>query len=372
MAAGRIIGTIAAVVIAGGIIAGGYEINAHATTKTTATAAKPAVTSSTNATAAKTQGFTVTDSTGQKVHFASQPQRIVCLDSDAYNLISMLGEQNKVVGVSKMMSTTNAKGKEVAGTWQDPNVTQILALKADVVFAYAQYTNKKAVKELQDAGVKVVYINGDNIATLENDVTATGEIVGSTTKAQEFNTFASKYLNLVKETVSKVPADKRVNAYIEEYGAGQTAGKGSAAQAFLEAAGINNIAADKGQFATVDPTWILSQNPDMVLKIETDGMGVLGQGVTSTTKAADAYKDLVSRTGWKDLKAVKDNNVHLIDNNSVLSDTDIIPGILYAAKWAYPEQFKDINPAQIQQQMQKEFYGKVQPGTYVYSGPTSK
>ncbi|MGL4762011.1 MAG: ABC transporter substrate-binding protein [Sarcina sp.] len=360
MAGKKVIGIIAAIVIVGGIIVGGIEIKSHAPTKGSTKVAQE-------------QGFTVTDSTGQKVHFTKQPEKIVCLDSDAYNLITMLGEQNKVVGVSKMMSTMpNAKGKAVAGTWQDPNVTEILSLKADVVFAYAQYTNKKAVQELEAAGVKVVYINGDNVATLENDVTATAQIVGNTAKAKEFNVFASKYLNLVKETVDKIPANKRVNAYVEEYGAGQTAGKGSATQAFLDAAGINNIAADKGQFATVDPTWILAQNPDMVLKIETDGMGVLGEGVKNTAKAEQAYKELVSRTGWSDLKAVKDNNVHLIDNNSILSDTDIIPGILYAAKWAYPEQFKNVNPEQIQQQMQKEFYGKVEPGTYVYSGPTSK
>lgn len=353
--------TIAAVVIAGCIIVGGYEINAHASTKSTTVQAQ-----------AQTQGFTITDSTGQKVHFDKQPERIVCLDQDAYNVIQMLGGQDKVVGVSKMMSSMpGSKGKAVAGTWNDPNVSEILSLKANVVFAYAQYTNKKAIQELQAAGVKVVYINGDNIATLENDVTATGEIIGQTAKAKEFNDFATKYINLVKERIAKIPADQRVSAYIEEYGEGQTAGKGSAAQAFLEAAGINNIAADKGQFATVESSWILSQNPDMVIKTETDGMGVLGQGVTNTDKAKQAYDKIVGRTGWNNLKAVKDGKVYLMDNNLILSDTEVIPGILYAAKAAYPEQFKDINPAQIQQQMQKEFFGQVQQGTYVYN-PASK
>lgn len=360
MGKGKVIGIIAAVVIAGAIVVGGYEINAHASTKSSSTAA------------VQQQGFTVTDSTGQQVHFTKQPERIVCLDQDAYNIIAMLGEQNKVVGVSKMMaSTPGVTCKQVAGTWQDPNVSEILSLKADVVFAYAQYTNAKAVKELQAAGVNVVYINGDNVSTLLNDVKATGEIVGNTAKADKFDAFATKYLNLVKERVAKVPANQRVTAYIEEYSKDQTAGKGSAAQAYLDAAGITNIAANKGQFATVDPSWILSQNPDMIIKIETDGMGVLGQGVTNSAEAQKSYNQLIGRTGWANLKAVKDGQVHLIDNNSVLSDTNIIPGILYAAKWAYTEQFKDIDPAKIQQQMEKEFYGSVQQGLYVYNGPTA-
>ncbi|MGL4739226.1 MAG: ABC transporter substrate-binding protein, partial [Sarcina sp.] len=357
-----------AVIVTAAIIAGGFAL-----TKTvdshSANRSSSSVTQSQN----QTQGFTITDSTGQVVTFKQAPQRIVCLDADAYNLINMLGGSSKVVGVSKMMSQTtpSAKGKAIAGTWQDPNVTEILSLKADVVFAYAQYTNAKAVKELQAAGIPVVYVNGDNIATLKNDVTAVGKIVGNEKQATKFNDFATKYLNLVQDRIAKVPTNKRVNAYIEEYETDQTAGKGSASEAFLQAAGINNIALNKGQFATVDASWILSQNPDMVIKIEADGMGVLGQGVTSTAKAETAYNSLVGRSGWSDLSAVKNGNVHLMDSNLVLSDTDVIPGILYAAKWAYPDQFKDINPAHVQQEMQKEFFGGAQQGTYVYSGTTS-
>ena len=317
----------------------------------------------------KSEAFTITDSTGQKVHFDKVPQKIVVLDADAYSLINMLGGKDKVVGVSKMMSETPGMPKvAVAGTWQNPNVEEILKLKADVVFAYAQYTNKKAVKELQDAGVKVVYINADNMSTLESDVTAVGQILGNESKAQEFNDMATKYINLVKERISKIPADKRVNTYIEEYGKDQTAGKGSAVQSLLDAAGVKNIAANDGQFATVSDAWILQENPDMVIKLETDGMGVLGQGVTNTDKAEKAYDELIGRPGWDNLKAVKEKKVYLMDNNLALSDMSMIPGMLYIAKWAYPEQFKDINPAQVQKQIDTQFLGKTESGTYVYNG----
>lgn len=315
------------------------------------------------------QGFTITDSTGQKVHFDKAPQRIVVLDADAYNLINMLGGSSKVVGVSKMMSETPGMVKAaVAGTWQDPNVAEILSLKADVVFAYAQYTNQKAVKQLQDAGVKVVYINADNIASLTGDVTATGEILGTQKKAQEFNTLAEKYMNLVRERVAKIPTDKRVSVYLEEYGQGKTAGKGSAAGALLNAAGVNNIAENQGQFATVNSSWILQENPDMVIKLETDGMGVLGNDVTDTSKAQKAYQSLISRPGWDNMKAVKNNKVYLMDNNLILSDTNIIPGMLYVAKAAYPNEFKDIDPAKIQNQINTQFLGKTEIGTYIYNG----
>ncbi|MGL4849906.1 MAG: ABC transporter substrate-binding protein [Clostridium sp.] len=313
--------------------------------------------------------LTITESNGQQVKLKEAPQRIVCLDQDAYNVINMLGGDSKVVGVSQMMSESgNAKGKTVAGTWQDPNVSKILELKANVVLAYANYTNPKAVKQLEDAGVEVIYINGDNIATLNTDVTAIGQLIGQPEKAAKFNKIADKYLNLVKERISKIPADKRVSAYIEEYQKDQTAGKGSASQSFLDAAGINNIAANEGQFATVNPSWILGKNPDMIIKLEADGMGVLGNNVTNPENAKKAYTELVSRPGYKDLKAVKNNNVHLMDSTLVLSDTNVIPGVLYAAKWAYPEQFKDINPANVMQEIQKDLGEPASKGLLEYSG----
>lgn len=370
------IGAVGAVVTIALCIAGGaYNGFTDNVGKSTSSSSNQIVNSkkvTTTSEGNKAGSFTITDSTGQKVTFKEQPSRIVVLDPDAYTIIKMLGGSDKVVGVSKMMSTTpgqDPKGAVVAGTWQDPNVEKILSLKAQVVFCYAQYTNANAVKQLEAAGVKVVYINGDSLSTLTQDVTAVGQILGAQDKAKQFNDIANKYITMVKSRVAKIPADKRVSVYLEEYGKDQTAGKGSAAQALLSAAGLNNIAENDGQFATVNNSWILSQNPDMIVKIEADGEGVLGQGVTNTDKAKAAYNTLVSREGWNNLKAVKDGNVYLMDNNLAFSDSSAIAGMLYLAKWAYPNEFKDVNPAEVQNQINQEFFGTSTPaGTYVYHG----
>jgi iron complex transport system substrate-binding protein len=68
------------------------------------------------------------------------------------------------------------------------------------------------------------------------------------------------------------------------------------------------------------------------------------------------YDDLKSRTGWSILPAVKNNRLHII-NNDIFGGPEHFIGTLYFAKWFYPEKFADINPQEIHQKYLSDFQG---------------
>lgn len=56
--------------------------------------------------------------------------------------------------------------------------------------------------------------------------------------------------------------------------------------------------------------------------------------------------EMINRSDWKDLKAVKNKNVY-ITTGFCAGGLGKLIGVVYTAKWLYPEEMKDINPDKV-------------------------
>lgn len=88
--------------------------------------------------------------------------------------------------------------------------------------------------------------------------------------------------------------------------------------------------------------------------------------MTGTGAAKELYNKIISRPGWKNVKAVSEKKVLIINSTIGTSPLGSAIAPLYIAKIAYPELFKDINPDETLSKMVSKYYGKSLTGVWCY------
>ena len=87
------------------------------------------------------------------------PSRIVCLTGETTETLYLLGEQNRIVGVSGFTTRPpEARTKPRVSTFRDADVDAILALRPDLVLAFSD-VQAEITRQLVLAGITVLNFN---------------------------------------------------------------------------------------------------------------------------------------------------------------------------------------------------------------------
>ena len=130
----------------------------------------------------------------------------------------------------------------------------------------------------------------------------------------------------------------------------------------VKLAGGDNIGEGRIKtFGKLDPAYVLTTNPDMILFagskwVSDPGDNILmGFGVKpeDTNSRLAAY---MQRDGWSALNAVKNDNIFVVDHGGLKSTYDYVY-VQFIAKALYPELFRDVDPVK----NMKEFYQQYLP-----------
>lgn len=116
----------------------------------------------------------------------------------------------------------------------------------------------------------------------------------------------------------------------------------------VSAGGINIFGDPTLAGKNIDPEKVLLANPDLIIKTSS-GPALKNTGVYTPPTQED-YKtistEMVQRSGWQDLKAVKNKNLYVTTGFCAGGIGKMI-GTVYTAKWLYPELMLDINPDKV-------------------------
>jgi len=315
----------------------------------------------------------VVDTYGRYVDVPKNVEKVAILNSGVYDLVCGLGAADKVIGVTDTTKVLpNDSKKEIVGTWKEPNVEKILELKPDVVFGYKQYMKAESAKQIEDAGIALVYIDAYKAENMASEISTLGLILGKEEKANEYLAFLNKYTDIIKERLAKLPEEEKVNVYWEGYSDYTTVAKGTGGNGIIDLAGGFNIAGNEPvEYPKISDEWVIEKNPQVIVKVAPNTDATLGLGVENDSKAKKLYDTLVSRQGWDQLKAVKNNKTYIISSEIATSPQGSVIGSLYLATWLYPEKFKDIKPEEVHKEMLEKFYGLDGKGMWTYV-PNSK
>jgi iron complex transport system substrate-binding protein len=197
---------------------------------------------------------------------AFPPQRIVCLTEETVETLYLLGEQDRIVGVSgyAVRPPQVRREKPRVSAFISADVPKILALDPDLVLAFSDL-QANIVADLVRAGVAVHVFNQRDIAGIFAMIRTLGGLIGEVGKADALASQFEKRL----ERIAATRRGNRPRVYFEEWDDPLISGIGWVSE-LIAIAGGEDIFPDlaKAKAAKdriVTPEMVVAANPDVIL-----------------------------------------------------------------------------------------------------------
>jgi len=234
------------------------------------------------------------------------PSRIVCLTEETTETLYLLGEGDRIVGVSGYTARPpEARKKPKVSAFINARFDKIEALKPDLVLAFSDLQADIA-RELIKRGYPVYTFNQRSVAEILQMIRIVGALVG---RADEGDRLASQLeagLEAIRAQAAQWPRRPRV--FFEEWDTPLISGI-RWVEELVEIAGGDPIfpeLRDKslGKDRIVDPALVIERNPDVI--------------VASWCGKAMRKRTIVERPGWDAIAAVRDDRIFEIKSTYIL------------------------------------------------------
>lgn len=234
------------------------------------------------------------------------PRRIVCLTEETVETLYLLGEQDRIVGVSGYAKRPpEVRSKPRVSAFRDANIDAILDLKPDLVLTFSD-VQAEITRALILRGATVLNFNQRTIAEIYDMIAVLARIVGKPTEGAGLIENLRSGLNQIAEAAGKFPY--RPLVYFEEWYDPLISGIGWVEE-LIEIAGgklafpqLRNRG--KAHDRIVSPAAVVERDPEVILA-SWCGMQV----------KLDAIR---SRPGWDALTAVSNNHIYEIPSTTIL------------------------------------------------------
>lgn len=202
-----------------------------------------------------------TDQTGRKIVLDKTPQRIISLVPSQTELLYDLGLENEVVGITKFCIHPHQwfSTKTRVGGTKRVKMDSIHRLQPDLIIANKEENVKEQIEELE----KNYPVWVSDVNNLENAYKMIEETGSITKKEQQ----AGKIVLRIKEQFGnlKTRNPKPGTVYLIWQNPYMTVGSDTFIHSMLEAAGYENIYADKTRYPEVTIEEIKTLNPELLL-----------------------------------------------------------------------------------------------------------
>lgn len=236
------------------------------------------------------------------------PQRIICLTEEPTEVLYLLGEQHRIVGISgfTVRPPEARKEKPKVSTFLDANVDKILALQPDLVIGFSDIQADIA-KKLIEAGLSVWITNHRSVEEIYRFIVQLGSLTGRTIEAQELVSRFRNDLHLMCESNQQQSRKPRI--YVEEWfdplittirWVSELVELAGGMDIFIESR-TSSLAKDR---IIADPDEVVRRNPDII--------------IASWCGKAFKKQRMIARTGWSEINAVKHDFVFEIDSSILL------------------------------------------------------
>ena len=148
-------------------------------------------------------------------HASSFPNRIVCLSDEVVELLYLLGEQDRIVGVSGFSTRPpEVRAKPRVSTFRDADIDQIAALEPDLVITYSD-VQSEITRTASLRGLTVLNCNQRSLAEIFSTMAMISRIVGK--QAEGDDLIAAYRLGLDEIRASAAQFQSRPRVFFEEW-----------------------------------------------------------------------------------------------------------------------------------------------------------
>jgi len=237
---------------------------------------------------------------------SAYPSRIVCLTEETTETLYLLGEQDRIVGVSGYtVRPPEARQKPKVSAFINAKFDKIESLNPDLVLAFSDLQADLAA-ELVRRGIAVVTFNQRTIADILQMIRMLGGLVGCQSRAEALADRLQQGLNVIQDAAAALPVRPRV--FFEEWDQPLISGI-RWVEELVEIAGGDPIfpelaTARLAKDRIVDPLEVARRNPDVVFA------SWCGKKVNE--------QRIRSRDGWSQVGAVRDERIYEIKSTLIL------------------------------------------------------
>jgi len=273
----------------------------------------------------------ITDREGAKLTLPAKIDKIIVMGPANVEMLSALGLGDKIVAIDTYSGWVPGIKKDVVQfDMMSPDAERMIALKPDlmIITDMMKIAGQDPLTAVRDAGICITYIPVSNsIADIKKDIEFIGKITKTDKAAEAIVKNMDKEIAAI-EKIGKTITDKKT-VYFEISPAPYlySFGNGVFLNEMIELIGAVNIFADMDWWVSVQEEVVVAANPDIIF--------------TSTDYIEDAEGEIMSRSGWNVINAVKNKDVYYIDANaSTLPNHNIVSALKQMAEVAYPDSYK--------------------------------
>ncbi len=267
------------------------------------------------------------DSAGREIVLPKKPQSIVSLAPSNTEILFALGLGDLVQGVTAHCNyPPEIKDKATVGGYMDLSLEKIISLKPDLVLATSYQDG--TVASLRELKIPVVVLDATTMSGVADCIKAAGTLTGRSREAQRLTAEMTRELNSIRDRVSSIPDAERPRVLYLAWDAPiLTVGPDTLLHDMITLAGGRNIAAAAREpYPIYSIEMVIVENPDVIL-------------IPRVQSSLD-LKLLRSLPAWRNVKAVREGRVYLLDDDLVSRPGPrAVQGLRQIAEDLHPDKF---------------------------------
>lgn len=236
------------------------------------------------------------------------PERIVCLTEETTETLYLLGEQDRIVGISgfTVRPPQARKEKPKISAFTSAKIEAILDLKPDLVLGFSNLQGDIA-RDLIKAGVEVYIFNHRSVEGILRMVATLGALVGEPGKSEALARELGARVETIRATTADMPRKPRV--YFEEWDEPIISGIRWVSELTVIAGGeecFPELSSQSlaGKRIIADPMEVVRRQPDII--------------IGSWCGKKFRPEQVTARPGWETIPAVRNDQVFEIKSPMIL------------------------------------------------------
>jgi iron complex transport system substrate-binding protein len=237
---------------------------------------------------------------------AEYPRRIVCLTDETTEILYLLGEQDRIVGVSGYAHRPpEARSKPRVSAFRDANFEAILDLKPDLILTFSD-VQAEITRELVLRGATVMNFNQRSVAEILEMIAVLSRMVGKPEAGLVLIEELCRGLAEIRASANAF--QRRPRVFFEEWNDPLISGI-QWVEDLIEIAGGDPIfpelrACAKAKDRVVEQAAVVARNPEVILA------SWCGKKVIK--------EEVCSRAGWSATSAVRNEHVYELPSGPIL------------------------------------------------------
>jgi len=278
----------------------------------------------------------VTDPIGRSITVPDNPRRIISLAPSITEIIFDLGQQNRLVGVTRYSTYPPAAAKlPRVGTYVRLDLERILALQPDLCLAVKDGNPIAAIRRLGDLGIPVYALDPRDMAAIMETIRSLGELLDARQAAEALLSDMESRINRIRLRLQRAGSRPRVFLQIG-ISPMVSVGPNTLGDELIRLAGGINVVSGDAPYPVLSREQILALAPEVYI-------------ITSMDREMAFEKTREEWRQWSQMPAVRNQRMHLI--NSDLTDRPsprLVDGLECIAALVHPDLF-EFNPQRCQE-----------------------